>query len=46
VTVWISNVVSLDFVFTTAREIKFEMSFEMKTGTAESCRKGKILKEM
>jgi hypothetical protein len=33
-------------MFATAREMKFEMSSEMKTGTAESCRKGKILKEM
>jgi hypothetical protein len=30
---------------TTACEIKFEMSSELKTGTAQSCRSGKILKK-
>jgi hypothetical protein len=33
-------------MLTTACEIKFEMSFELKTGTAQSCRIGKILNEM
>jgi len=34
------------FLFATAREIKFEMFSEVRTGTAQSYRNGKILKEM
>jgi hypothetical protein len=33
-------------MLTTAREMKTEMSSEMRTGTAQSCRCGKIIKEM
>jgi hypothetical protein len=33
-------------VFATASEMKFEMSSETKTGAAQSCRSGKILKEI
>jgi hypothetical protein len=33
-------------VFATAREMKFEMPSEMKTGTAQSCRTGKRIEEM
>jgi hypothetical protein len=40
------KLVSLDFVVAAASEMKFEMSSEMKTGTAESCRSGKRFKEM
>jgi len=42
----ISKFVSLGFVFATAREIKFEMPSEMKTGTAQSWRREKTIKEM
>jgi hypothetical protein len=41
-----SKFVILGFVFATAREIKFEMPSEMKTGTAQSWRSGKRIKEM
>jgi hypothetical protein len=33
-------------MFATAREMKFEMSSELKTETAQRCRNGKIFKEM
>jgi hypothetical protein len=33
-------------MFATAREMKFEMPSEMKTGTAQSCRSGKRIKKM
>jgi hypothetical protein len=33
-------------MFATAREIKFEMSSEMKTGTSQSYRTGKGIKKM
>jgi len=36
----------VDFLFATAREMKFEMSSEVRTGTTQSYRNGKILKEM
>ena len=39
--VGIWKVVSLFFMFATAREIKFEMRSEMKTGTGQSYRTGK-----
>jgi hypothetical protein len=32
-------------MFATARDIKFEISSETKTGTAQSCRSGKRFKE-
>jgi hypothetical protein len=31
-------ILSLVFLFATAREMKFEMSSEMENGTAQSCR--------
>jgi hypothetical protein len=40
------EVVSLVFMFPTARKMKFQMSFDLKTETAQSYRNGKILKEM
>jgi len=33
-------------MFATARVMEFEMSSEMKTGTAQSCRSGTRIKEM
>jgi hypothetical protein len=33
-------------MFAIAREMKIEMSSEMKPGTAQSCRSGKRCKEM
>jgi hypothetical protein len=33
-------------VFATASEMNFEMPSEMKTVTAQSCRSGKIIKEI
>jgi hypothetical protein len=33
------------FVLATASEIKFEMSSEVDTGRAQSCRNGKIMNE-
>jgi len=41
-----SKFVSLDFVFSTAPNINFEMPSEMKTRTAQSCRTGKTSNEM
>jgi len=32
------EIFSLFFVFAAASEMKYEMSYEMKTGTAQSCR--------
>jgi hypothetical protein len=40
------EILCLVFVFTTAREMKFEMPSEMQTGTAQSCRSGKRIKGM
>ena len=37
---------SLDFVFATSREMKFEMPSEMKNETAQCCRSLNRLKEM
>jgi hypothetical protein len=39
------NVVSLVIVVVTASERKFEMSYEIETGTAQNCRCGKIIKK-
>jgi hypothetical protein len=40
------KLVSLDFVVAAVSEMKFEISFTMKSGTAQSCRGGKRFKEM
>ena len=40
------EILSLLFLFATAREMKFEMPSEMENGRAQSCRSGKRIKEM
>jgi hypothetical protein len=40
ITVWNSKFVIVDFMFATTREMKFEMSSEVKIATAQSYRNG------